>query len=105
MGCVLGTQGVAGGGILQADGGNDIAGVDLLNILSVVGVHLKDAAQTFLLALGAVEHRRSSLYRTGIDPEEREAAHIGVSHDLEGQSGEGSLIVGRTFFFFLRSWG
>ena len=99
---MLGTQGVAGGGILQADGGNDIAGVDLLNILSVVGVHLKDAAQTFLLALGAVEHRRSSLYRTGIDPEEGEAAHIGVGHDLEGQSGEGSLIVGRTFFFFLR---
>ena len=81
MGCVLVTQGVAGGGVLQADSGSDIAGVDLLNVLSVVGVHLKDTAQTFLLALGGVVDTEDPvLYRTGIDPEEGEAGpHRGRS--------------------------
>ena len=34
------TQGVTGGGILQSDNGGDIAGVDGVDILTVIGVHL-----------------------------------------------------------------
>ena len=47
-GMLLIAQGVAGGGVLQTHGGLDIAGVDLLDILPVVGVHLQDTADTLL---------------------------------------------------------
>ena len=38
-------QGVAGGGVLQADHGHDVAGEDGVLVLAVVGVHLEDAAR------------------------------------------------------------
>ena len=41
-GMLLITQGVAGGGILQTHHGGDITGVDGLDILAVVGVHLQE---------------------------------------------------------------
>ena len=42
---VLGVaQGVAGEGVLEADDRGDVAGVDLVDLLAVVGVHLEDAA-------------------------------------------------------------
>ena len=61
----------------------------------VRGVHLQQAADALVLALGRVEHvgvRQSSW------PEDhaqvRELADEGVGHDLEGQRREGSLRVG-----------
>ena len=45
---------VAGDDLLDADGGGDVAGVDLLDLLAVVGVHHQDAAD----ALGACRWRR-----------------------------------------------
>ena len=45
-------QRVAGGGLLEADGRGDVAGVDLFDLLAVVGVHPEDAADPLLLALG-----------------------------------------------------
>ena len=44
-------QRVAGEGVLEADGGGDVARVDLLDLLAVVGVHLEDAPDALLLAL------------------------------------------------------
>ena len=43
---------VAGGGDLEADGRRQLAGVDLLAVLAVVGVHLQDAADALALVLG-----------------------------------------------------
>ena len=45
-------QRVAGEGVLEADGRGDVARVDLVDLLAVVGVHLEDAADALLLALG-----------------------------------------------------
>ena len=42
---------VTGEGVLEADRGGDVAGVDLLDLLAMVGVHLDDAADALLLAL------------------------------------------------------
>ena len=42
---------VAGGRLLQADGGDDVAGVGLLDVLALVRVHPQDAADAFLLPL------------------------------------------------------
>ncbi len=55
-GVLLVAEGVAGGGVLQADHGGDVAGVDGLDVLTVVGVHLQDAADALLLLLGGVEN-------------------------------------------------
>ena len=43
---------VAGGGVLEADGGDDVAREHRLLVLAVVGVHLEDAADALLLVLG-----------------------------------------------------
>ena len=48
-------QRVAGEGVLEADGRGDVARVDLVDLLAVVGVHLEDAPDALLLALGRVE--------------------------------------------------
>ena len=44
-GVVRVAQGVAGGGLLEADGGDDVAGEGGVLVLAVVGVHLEDAAR------------------------------------------------------------
>ena len=47
-------EGVAGGGVLETYGSGDVAGVNLLDLLSLVGVHLQNSADSLLLALGGV---------------------------------------------------
>ena len=71
---VLGVgQRVAGEGVLEPDDGGDVAGVDLVDLLAVVGVHLEDAADALLLALGRVEHVRAGLERARSRPGRRRA--------------------------------
>ena len=89
-------QGVAGEGVLEADDGRDVARVDLVDLLAVVGVHLRGSrADALLLALGRVEHVRAGLERARVDPEEGELADERVGRDLEGEGREGLLVVDR----------
>ena len=44
---------VAGARVLEADRGGDVAGVDLLDLLALVGVHLQQAPDALLLALAS----------------------------------------------------
>ena len=53
IGALRVAQRVAGGGLLQADDGDDVAGEDRVEVLAVVGVHLQDAADALLAVLGA----------------------------------------------------
>ena len=98
---ILVAERVAGGGVLDADHGGDVAGVDLLNVLTVVGVHLQDTTHTLVDALGAVQHSGALLQRTGVHTEVAQLAHIGVGSDLEGQSGEGCIVGSGTEILFL----
>ena len=43
-------QRLAGGDVLQADRGGDVAGAHFLDLLALVGVHLQQAADALLLA-------------------------------------------------------
>ena len=43
-------QRLAGGDVLQAHAGGDVAGADLLDLFTLVGVHLQDPADALLLA-------------------------------------------------------
>ena len=92
-GVALGAERVAGGGLLEAHGGGDVAGVDLVHLLAVVGVHAQNAADALALALGGVVDVAAGLQRAGIDAEEHQLAHEGIGHDLERQSAEGLFIV------------
>ena len=86
-------QRVAGEGVLEADGRGDVAGVDLVDLLAVVGVHLEDAADPLPLVLDRVVDVRAGLERAGVDPEERELADERVGGDLEGQRAERLVVV------------
>ena len=60
----------------------------------LVGVHLEDAADALLVAVGGVDDRAALLQRAGVDAEVGELADVGVGHDLEGERRE-RLVVGR----------
>jgi hypothetical protein len=49
-------QRVAGDDLLEADGRGDVAGVDRVDVLAAVGVHLEDAPDALGLARRRVEH-------------------------------------------------
>ena len=87
-------EGVAGGGALQAHGRGDVAGEHLGDVLAVVGVHLQDAADALLLVLAGVVDVGARLERARVHPEVGELAHERVGHDLEGDGGEGLVVVG-----------
>ena len=89
-------QGVAGEGVLEADRGGDVAGVDLLDLLAVVGVHLEDAADALLACpWSALRTYEPALSVPGVDPEEGQLADERVGGDLEGERREGLVVVDR----------
>ena len=90
---------IAGGHILQADGGGDIARVHFLDLLAIVRVHLQDAADAFLPVLDRVVDRVARVQHAGIDTEEDQIAHERVRRDLECERGE-RLVVGRMALAF-----
>ena len=93
---VLIAEGITSGGILEAHSSSDIAAVNPIDFLTVVGVHLEDTADTLFLALSGVEHIRAGLKHTGVHTEECQLADVRIGHNLECQRGERLLIAGRT---------
>ena len=91
---ILGAQGVARGGVLQANNGNDVASGASIDVDSLVGVHLQQAADTLVLVLGSVDHVGTGIKLARVHTQVRELTNEGVGHNLEGQSREGSLRVG-----------
>ena len=85
---ILIAESIAGGGVLEAYGCGDVACIALLNILTVIAVHLKNTADTLAASLAGVVNGRACLKGSRIDAEEAELAHEGVGCDLEGQSRE-----------------
>ena len=85
---------VARAGILQAGHRDDVAGVGLLDVLAVVRVHQKHAADPLRLVLASSSATVVPDFdRAGIDAAEGDRADEGVVHDLEGEQRE-RLVVG-----------
>ena len=84
---------VAGGRVLETDHCHDVARVRRVLVLPVVRVHLEDAADPFLPVLGRVEDVRARLEHPGVDAQVREPSDVRIGHDLEGERGEGLVIV------------
>ena len=86
-------QGVAGEGFLQAHSRGDVAGIYDIHFFAVIGMHLKDAADPLLLALGPVQNVRACLQVARIDPEVGELSNVRICGDLEGQGAERRAVV------------
>ena len=73
----------------------------MIDVFTVVCMHLQDTADTLFLTLGRVQNGGTSLQLTGVHAEECQLTHKRVSHDLKGQCREGSVVIGRTFCLFV----
>jgi hypothetical protein len=92
-GVLLVAEGVTGGGVLQADAGDDVTGGALLTVDTVVRVHLEDAAKALAAVLDGVVDVATSLRLTRVHADVGELADERVGHDLEGKCREGLLDV------------
>ena len=87
-------QRVAGGGVLEAETGHDVARHRHVEVLALVGVHQEDAAESLALLLGRVVDLVTLVDLAGVDAEVGQLAER-VGDDLERQRGE-RLVVGST---------
>ena len=78
---------------LEPDRRGDVAGVDLLDFLTLVGVHLQEAADALVLALGGVVDRRAGRHHARVDADERQLTDERVGHDLERQRRERRIVL------------
>ena len=86
-------QRVAGGGVLEAQTGDDVAGHGHVEVLALVGVHQQDAAEALAPLLGGVVDLFALVDRARVDAEVGQLAER-VGDDLERQRGE-RLVLGR----------
>ena len=91
---------ITGCSCLKSNCSSDISGVYLIQLSTLVCMHLKDTAYTLLLALCCIEYVRTGVHRTGIYTEECKLSYKRVSHDLECQCGE-RLIIRRMSYNFI----
>ena len=90
----LGAQGVTGGGVLEADASDDVAGGSVITVDTLGSVHLEDAAESLALTVRSVDDVGAGLSTTGVNADVGELTDERVGHDLEDQAGEG-LVEGR----------
>ena len=79
---------MTGLGVLQAHDGDDLAGADRGDLLTLVGVHLVDLADPLLAAVAGVQHGAAGLHDAGVDADEGQLAQVRVGGDLERQRGQ-----------------
>src|SRR3972149_68121 len=75
---VLIAQRVSGGRRPQADGGRNVAGIDLLALLPLVRMHLEQAPDPLPLSLGRVVYAGAGEQRAGINAEKSKRAGKGI---------------------------
>mmetsp|Transcript_10350 Transcript_10350/g.18248 ORF Transcript_10350/g.18248 Transcript_10350/m.18248 type:complete len:493 (-) Transcript_10350:441-1919(-) len=93
---VIHAQGFTSGGVLKTNEGNNISSTSLLDLGTLIGVHLQDTTDTLLLTLHGVHHLGTGVNSTGVNTGERQRPNKGVSGNLEGKSGERLIIRGDT---------
>jgi hypothetical protein len=79
---------LAGGHVLEADTGGDVAGEDLLQFFTIVGVHLQHATDALAAPLDRVVDGVARLEHAGVDANKGQLPDIGVGHQLEGKRRE-----------------
>ena len=90
---VLIAKRLAGGGVLQADDGDDVACLAVVDVDLLGCVHLEQTADALALAADGVVRVGAGIQATGVDADVGELADERIGHDLERQSGERGLLV------------
>src|SRR6202030_1423427 len=98
---LLVAEGVARVYALQADAGADIARVDFVDFLTLVGVHLQQAADALARAFRRVVNVTSGFQNAGINTDVSNMPDEWVGHDFEGQSRKRFAVSGAAQFGFL----
>ena len=80
----------------------DISGINFIQLLSLVCVHLKDTSNTLFFIFGSIQYVRTGVHGSGIYTEECQFTYERVSHDLEYQCGE-RLFIRRMSYDFVSS--
>ena len=83
---------LAGRGVAEADGGGDIAGVHLPDLLALVGMHLEEPADPGAAPADRVQDGVAGAQDPGINTEEGELPHVGIGHHLEDERGERRIV-------------
>ena len=94
------TESIAGSSIFQTYCCCNVAGINHINLFTVVSMHLQDTADTFSLTFGRVVNIRTGAESTRVHTEESEFTNKRVSHNFESQSGERFAVAGRALVFF-----
>src|SRR5690606_30243293 len=81
--------------VFKTHHGSDVTGQNFLDLGTVVGVHLQDTANAFLLALDGVVDRFAGMQNARVHAHERELTDEGVGHELERERRELGVVVGR----------
>ncbi len=87
------TQRIASEGVFQAQAGSNIASLNLLDLLTMIGMHLKQSPDPFPTLISGVIHLSPGLHLPRINPEIDQPADKGVGYYLKGQGGERSAIT------------
>ena len=88
-------KGVPGGSVFQANGRGNIAGVNIIDLLTVIGIHPQQTADPFFLTRGRVQNIRPFFQITRINPEKSQRPDIRIGRHFKRQRRE-RFIVGRT---------
>ena len=92
---------ITGGGVLKAYRCSNVACIALLNILTVVTVHLKNTADTLAASLAGVVNGRACLKSSRIYTEEAELSDKGIGRDLKGKSSKRLAVRAVTLNFLV----
>src|SRR5881398_4038073 len=95
-------QSVAGGDILNADDGGDIARVTGFDILAFVGLDLDQTRNAFALVRARIVNRVAFRKCAGINTKEDKLADKRIAPKLEGERTKIAVVIGRRFDLFAR---
>mmetsp|Transcript_97521 Transcript_97521/g.284733 ORF Transcript_97521/g.284733 Transcript_97521/m.284733 type:complete len:272 (-) Transcript_97521:866-1681(-) len=83
---IEGAKSVAGSGVLEAEKGNNVTSIGLLDLFARVRVHQDHAPKAFLLLCTGVEHHLPCLDASRVDAEEGDGTNVRICGHLESQS-------------------
>ena len=91
---ILVAKGIAGGDVLDADDGGDVAGVTGIDVRALVGLNLDQAGDALALVGARIVNGVALAERAGIDAEEDELADEGIAPELEREGAELAVVIG-----------
>src|SRR5207253_1892215 len=84
---------VTGRDVLQPNARANVAGVNFADFFALVGVHLEQTANALGAPFAGAVNRIARLKLSGVNPNKRQLAHVGVSHDLERERRKRLVVI------------